>query len=250
MIRLETQGEMARLVLDRPEVRNALAIAHWEEIAAKVAGLAGSPVRLLVVSGAGGAFCAGADLAEFPLLQTDEAAQPRFRAAMGAAMDAVLALPIATLAHVQGPCFGAGVALAMACDLRVASKEARFAITPAKIGIGYPQGDIARLVSLVGPGWAARLLFTGSPIDAATAERIGLIESVVGGGEADQLIADLLACDPGSIAMLKRGIALAEGGIARDDEQDRRFDSLFGSPALVERLSRRSAGRALPPTAR
>ena len=244
MIHLSIDDGIARLTLDRPEARHALSIAGWERLAALVEQVRGTEVRLLVVSGTSGAFCAGADLSEFTEIQANEAMRTRFRLAMRQALDALRDLPIATLAVIDGPCFGAGVALAMACDIRVASVDARFAITPAKMGIGYPQEDVARLVSLVGPGWASRLLFTGSAIGAEEALRIGLVEQVDG---AEDLASEIAACDPASIAMLKRGIALAEQGVARDVEQDRRFDALFGSPLLAERLSQRRTGRALPP---
>lgn len=246
MIELSQDGPIARLVLDRPQVRNALAVRHWEALAEALAQVGESGARLLVLSGAGGAFSAGADLSEFTQLQADAQARTRFREAMGAAIEALAQLPIATIAWVDGPCFGAGVALAMAADLRIASPAASFAITPAKMGIGYPQGDIARLVALVRPGWAARLLFTGAPIDAASAERIGLIEGIE--DNPDALAEAILACDAGSIAMLKQGIRLARGGVASDARQDGAFDDLLGSPALAERLSRRRASRALPPS--
>jgi enoyl-CoA hydratase len=247
MIELSKDGPIARLVLNRPAARNALAIAHWEELADAAAQVARSDAQMLVVSGAGGAFSAGADLAEFPELQAGQAARLRFRTAMRAGIDALAALPMATLAWIDGPCFGAGVALAMAADLRVASPASRFAITPAKIGIGYPQEDVARLVSLVGPGRAARLLFTGDPVDAATAAQIGLIEAVAAQGECEAFIRTILACDPASIAMLKRGIGLARTGSVSDAGQDARFDDLFGSPLLADRLSQRRDGRVLPP---
>lgn len=247
MIGLEQDGAIAWLRLNRPAQRNALAVADWEALADRVEEVAASQARLLVLSGAGGAFCAGADLSEFAELQRDEEARRRFRTAMRRAMDGLAVLPIATLARVEGPCFGAGVALAMACDIRIAAPGARFAITPAKMGIGYPQEDVARLVRLVGPGWAARLLFTGDAIDAAQAERIGLVEGVEDQHGVDALVEALLACDPASVAMLKRGISLALQGTSQDEEQDRRFDALLGSDALAERLSRRAAARALPP---
>jgi len=247
MIELSQDGAVARLVLNRPEARNALAIRHWQALADAAAQVARSNARLLVLSGAAGAFSAGADLSEFPELQADEAARLRFRTAMRSGIDALAALPIATLAWIDGPCFGAGVALAMAADLRVASPASRFAITPARMGIGYPQEDVARLVNLVGPGRAARLLFTGDTADAATAERIGLIEAVAERRECEAFLQNILACDPASIAMLKRGIALAARGLAGDAEQDRRFDALFGSPVLAERLSHRRSRRVLPP---
>jgi enoyl-CoA hydratase/carnithine racemase len=247
MIKILHEGPIARLILDRPEARNALAVGHWEALARTLSQVRESDARLLVVSGAGSAFSAGADLTEFSELQADPAARTRFRLAMRGACEALAELPIATVAWIDGPCVGAGVALAMAADLRIASPAATFAITPAKIGIGYPQEDVARLVGLVGPGWAARLLFTGAPVDAATAERIGLIEAVVDQPGCEALVEAVLACDPCSIAMLKRGIGLARRGIASDEGQDSSFDALFGSPVLAERLSRRRAGRPLPP---
>jgi enoyl-CoA hydratase len=247
MIELSIHGPVARLVLDRPQVRNALATRHWQALAEAAARVAGSEAQVLVLSGAGGAFCAGADLSEFGQFQADEAARTCFRTAMRSGIEALAALPIATVAWIEGPCFGAGVALAMAADLRLAAPGARFAITPAKMGIGYPQEDLARLVDLVGPGWAARMLFTGEAIDADVAERIGLVEGVMNKDACESLVQSLLACDPGSIAMLKRGIALARRGVATDAEQDRRFDELLGSAELAERLSRRRASRPLPP---
>ena len=119
--------------------------------------------RLLVVTGDGGAFCAGADLADFAAMRGDERRSRASATTMRAALDALrdLADPDAS-PLIEGACYGAGVALAMACDLRIAAAGARFAITPAKIGISYPQEDVHRLVALVGPGQAARLLFTAA----------------------------------------------------------------------------------------
>jgi enoyl-CoA hydratase/carnithine racemase len=229
MFRLTRDGEVARLLLDRPEARNAIPAAGWAELA-RLAGEA-ADARLLIVSGAGGAFCAGADLSDFPTLQRDQAARRRFREDMRAALDALGSLAIPTIALIDGPCFGAGVALAMACDLRIATPSARFAITPAKIGISYPQEDVRRLVQLVGPGQAARLLLTALPIDGAEAARIGLAELYdISEGP---IVAAILANDRDSIATLKQAIAL---GRRSDAEQDRLFDDLIGGPALTERL--------------
>lgn len=248
MIDLHIQGSLARLTLRRPEARNALAVRHWHDLAGVLGEIAGCSAHVLLVAGAGGAFSAGADLGEFDTFLDDPATRAGFRQAMRAALDGIAALPLATLAWIDGPCFGAGVALAMTCDLRVASPAARFAITPAKIGIGYPQEDVARLVALVGPGWASRLLFTGAAIDAATAERIGLVEGLA--DAPDALIDQIAANDPASIAMLKRGVRLAGQGRATDDGQDARFDALLGSDVLRDRLSRRRAERGLPPAGR
>lgn len=234
MFRLEQQEGVATLTLDRPQARNAIPLSGWNELAGKIAEVEGSKALLLVVTGAGSAFCAGADLSDFALLQSDEAARARFREEMRAALDALRGLPMPSVAAVDGSCYGAGVALAMACDLRMAGAAARFAITPAKYGISYPQEDVHRLVELVGPGQAARLLFTGAAIDAAEAARIGLVEFADGGLEA--VIGVLLANDRDSLAALKVGIRLAAQGRRSDTGQDRSFDSLFTGAELARRL--------------
>jgi enoyl-CoA hydratase/carnithine racemase len=227
MFRLIHDGGVARLTLDRPEARNAIPAAGWGELAALLGGVEG---RLLIVAGAGGAFCAGADLNDFSALRGDEGARIRFRETMRAALDALRALPMPTVARIDGPCYGAGVALALACDLRVVGPDARFAITPAKIGVSYPQEDVHRLVALVGPGQAARLLFTATSIDAAEAIRLGLAELA----ELDE--AAILANAGASLAELKRAIALAGAGVRSDPEQDRRFDALIDGEELSRRL--------------
>lgn len=218
MFRLVQDGDVARLTLDRPEARNAIPAAGWAELARLLAGVEG---RLFVVQGAAGAFCAGADLGDLAALPRPD---------MRAALDTLRDLPMPTIACIEGPCYGAGVALALACDLRVAGRQARFAITPAKIGVSYPQEDVHRLVALVGPGQAARLLFTAASIDGAEAIRIGL-------AELDALDeAAILANDAASLAELKRSIRLATDGVRADPEQDRRFDALLGGEAVARRL--------------
>lgn len=238
MFALDIDGPVARLLLDRPEARNAIPLAGWDALAVRLAEAEASEARLLIVEGAGGAFCAGADLGDFPALRGDEAARARFRLAMRAAFDRLAGLRLPSIAAIGGPCYGAGVALALACDLRLAGDGARFAITPARMGISYPQEDVARLVALVGAGQAARLLLTGSAIDAEEALRIGLVEARL--GEADAIVEAVLACDPASHAALKRGIRLAAAGVPVDEGQDAAFDALFGSDALAERLAARA----------
>src|SRR3546814_14215523 len=127
-------------------------------------------------------------------------------------LDTLRDLPIPTIALVEGACFGAGVALAMACDWRVAGPGARFAITPAKLGIAYPQEDVHRLVSLVGVGQAARLLFGAQSIDAEEAARIGLVEVAASGDVADalrDLASAVIANAPPTPRALHPGVGMA-----------------------------------------
>ena len=235
MFDLTLDGPVARLRLDRPEARNAIPASGWADLAQRCAEAAASAARVLVVAGSREAFCAGADLADFPAFATDPRSATAFRLVMRKGLDALRDLPLATIAAVEGPCYGAGVALAMACDIRAAGPDARFAITPAKFGISYPQEDVARLVALVGPGQASRLLLGAGSIDSAEAARIGLVELV--GDEVDALAEAICANSAESVAVLKRAIRLAAAGASRDEEQDRRFDAMFGSSDFRERLA-------------
>lgn len=239
MFELSVEGSLARLRLSRPEARNAIPADQWEPLAAAARHAVARGARLLILEGSREAFCAGADLADFASFTDDPAAVARFRAAMRAGIDGVAELPIATIGFIEGPCFGAGVALAMACDIRVATEGARFAITPAKFGISYPQEDVARLVALVGPGQAARLLLGAQTIDAAEALRIGLVDLGPDGAEPalHALTSAILANSAQSIGALKARLGLAARGVSSDEGQDRSFDALFGCDEFAARLA-------------
>jgi enoyl-CoA hydratase/carnithine racemase len=239
MFDLSIDVPIARLSLGRPEARNAIPLSGWAELA-DAAQEAAAKARVLILSGVpGGVFCAGADISDFDGFQADPAARSRFREAIRHGLDTLRGLPIPTIALVEGACYGAGVALAMACDIRIAGGDAQFAITPAKLGISYPQEDVHRLVSLVGPGQAARLLLSAGSIDGGAAQRIGLTELYVemgATGEATRLALAIAANDPDSLEVLKKAIGLASAGIRRDEGLDRAFEDLLGSDALAERL--------------
>jgi enoyl-CoA hydratase/carnithine racemase len=245
MFALTLDGPVASLRLDRPEARNAIPVSAWADLAKACAEAESGGARLLILSGSGQAFCAGADLSDFPSLVDDPAAATAFRHAMRAGLDGLADLTIATIAAIEGPCYGAGVALAMACDIRVAGLQARFAITPAKFGISYPKEDVARLVALVGPGQASRLLLGAGVIDSAEAARIGLVELVAPDldSAAGSLAEAMLANSAESIAVLKRAIRRAGEGAAGDESQDRSFDDLLGSADFRARLSALRPGR-------
>jgi enoyl-CoA hydratase/carnithine racemase len=233
MFDLRIENNIARLTLDRPEARNAITVEEWRALAT-VAAEAGQRASALVLRANGTAFCAGADISEFARFAGDEEARANFRRAMREGIEALAGLPIPTIAAIDGACYGAGVALAMACDVRIAGRAASFAITPAKFGIGYPQEDVSRLHGFVGPGQAARLLLSAAAIDAAEAVRIGLVEVLAEeGAAAAAVMAGMMAAnDPESIAMLKQALRLASAGRHSDEGQDLRFDRLLGSERL------------------
>lgn len=222
MISHEISGPVARVRLDNHATRNALGIGDWDAIADAVAAVAASDARVLLLTG-GKAFCSGSNLGELATLAENPAGRAPFRLAMRRAMDPLRAIPIPTIAVIDGDCFGGGVALALACDIRIASHAARFAVTPAKLGVSYPQEDVARLVAAVGRGQAARLLFGAVTIDAAEAARIGLVEVLAESAEVEaHVLANAIAANaPTSIAQLK-AILGSDGG-----RYDPAFDQAF-----------------------
>ncbi|WP_294323214.1 enoyl-CoA hydratase/isomerase family protein [uncultured Sphingomonas sp.] len=229
MIDCTRDGAVATLWLARGGARNALPIAGWRELADRIVDLGASDVRAVVIaSREPGVFSAGADIAEFAELQHDPARRTLFRESLSAAIEGVARLPMPVIAAVNGGCFGAAVALALACDLIVAGDGARFAIPPARLGILYPPADVARLVAAVGRGQAARLLYTGDAIDADEAFTIGLVHRR--GGDAHALAARIAANAPGAVRGLKLAIDAIPGGEAR-------FDAAFGGAELAEGLA-------------
>ena len=178
MFDLTLDGAVARLRLDRPEARNAIPVHGWALLAHRCGEAARSGARLLILSGnARGLLRRRRPRGFSGLRRPIRQARRRFRRLMRAGLDAAARPADRRRSRaIEGPCYGAGVALAMACDIRVAGPGARFAITPAKFGISYPQEDVARLVALVGPGQASRLLLGAGTIDSAEAARIGLVE--------------------------------------------------------------------------
>ncbi|MEV5430430.1 enoyl-CoA hydratase-related protein [Streptomyces sp. NPDC052701] len=169
---------VATVVVRNPAKRNAMTAAMWRALPPLLDALAGDAgVRALVLTGEGGTFCAGADIATLRG-SAEEAQELSVRAE-----EALAAFPKPTLAVVRGHCVGGGAQLAVACDLRFAEEGALFGVTPARLGVVYPASATRRLVSLVGPATAKYLLFSGELIDAGRALRTGLVDEVLPGDE-------------------------------------------------------------------
>ncbi|MGC3001255.1 enoyl-CoA hydratase/isomerase family protein [Streptomyces sp. G35A] len=176
---------VATVVIRHPAKRNAMTAAMWAALPPLLDALAGDPgVRALVLTGAGGTFCAGADIST---LRGSPLEAQRLSVA---AEEALAAFPKPVLAAIRGDCVGGGAQLAAACDLRFTERGARFGVTPAKLGIVYPASATRRLVSLVGPATAKYLLFSGELIDAERALRTGLVDEVLPEGELERRVAE------------------------------------------------------------
>ena len=153
-------------------------------------------VRVLVVTGAGPSFCAGADIAD--LLSGPDPADPMavVRRDNLAAQAALRDFPKPTIAMIRGHCIGGGVELAACCDLRFSDPTGVFGVTPAKVGIVYTPSSTKALIDLVGPAMTKYLLFSGELIDASTALRAGLVDQLVAADDLEAEVhrfADVLA---------------------------------------------------------
>lgn len=189
-IRVTRDGPIATIWLDRPEKRNAMSYAMWSQLQVAAESLSADPgVRVVVLRGRGAHFCAGADITELSVERPP--GQRSFAQANLDAESVLAALPKPTVAFIDGDCIGGGCALAIDCDLRIATVTARFGITPAKLGIVYPSASLERATSLLGPSVTKRLLFTGELIDAGEARRIGLVDEVVDAAEGHDRLATL-----------------------------------------------------------
>lgn len=192
-IRLEREGQIATVVLNRPQQRNAINYAMWGELRELARSLDADPdVRVIVFTGAGeGAFSAGADISEFETRRNDSKSARAYAEQFEGALEAVAAIGKPTLSLIRGFCVGGGLELATMTDLRIASDDARFGVPIAQLGILVGHTEMRGLVALVGPGPAMNLLLTARLINAAEALRIGLVTETVTAADIEQHTYDL-----------------------------------------------------------
>jgi enoyl-CoA hydratase/carnithine racemase len=247
---------VATVTINRPARRNALNRAAWRDLAGSFRALAATPeVRLVILTGAGGHFCAGADISEFPQWRADSAGGALYEREVEAAYDAIRALPQPSVAAIAGYCAGGGCAIALCCDFRVMHKGARFGIPAAKLGTVYTIEECRLLLVTVGLANAKRILYGGALFDAAAAREMGFADRVVDGdvvASATQFAAEMSANAPLALSGTKAILqALAYGDAERRREELRALirraldsaDYREGAAAFLEKRSPRFVGR-------
>lgn len=235
------EGVIGWLVINRPERRNALSGAIWAAIPEAVAALAAHPeVKVIVVRGAGQeAFAAGADISEFGENRSGAAEAKLYEARNLAAFGAIQACEKPVVAMIAGFCIGGGLAVALACDMRIASEGASFALPPARLGLAYPLEGLRQLLAAVTPAVAKDLIFTARRVAAAEALDLGLVGRVVPlralEGETRTLAAAMAENAPLTMAAAKRMIgALVSGGEIDRAEMDALAARCFDSADYAE----------------
>ena len=207
-ILLEREGPLATITLNRPDKLNALSTQLERELGAALRGL--GDARVLIVRGAGRAFCAGADTDELDVA-TPAAALDYYRRT-GDVYEQLAALPIPSIAQIHGWCVGGGLELALACDLRVATPDARFWFPEVERGILPSSGGTARVTRAVGPALARRLILLGEKHDAPTALRLGLIHELGDAALVATWAETLASRSPAAMQIARIAIAVAADG--------------------------------------
>jgi enoyl-CoA hydratase len=201
-IRTERRGGALWIRVHRPEARNALTFAMYDRIATACRDADADPsIRAVVLTGSGDAFVAGTDISQF--VDFTEASQAlEYEHRMDDWLGAIEAVRVPTIAALRGPVVGGGLAIAAACDLRVAAPSARFGVPVARtLGNCFSAANLVRLAALVGLGRVKELVLTARLIDAQEARSIGLVSEVVAAEDAldariDELVEQLASYAP------------------------------------------------------
>ncbi len=205
---MERQGAIVIWTIDRPEAKNALDHATLNELVDAVSDAGRDrALRAAVLTGEGHVFISGGDLRE--LRDRNTAADAEGFSELGWNLTVAMAeLPFPVVCAMPGPAIGGGAEIALACDMRVADVRAKVSFKQARMGVTTAWGTVPRLVSLVGAGTAARLLYAGHEIGAAEAKLIGLVDEVTENGLARTTAlawaADIAEGSPSAIANMKR----------------------------------------------
>ncbi|WP_099023016.1 enoyl-CoA hydratase/isomerase family protein [Mycolicibacterium palauense] len=238
-VRTHDDGAVRTIVLDRPEVRNAIDIPLRLELADALEHAdADAGVRVIVLTGAGSTFCSGGDISTMQLMSEAEA-MDRAQLAQRV-IRAIWKTPKPVIAAVEGAAFGAGAALAAACDRVVAASDARFATTFTNVGLAGDMGAFASLPRRVGVARARQMLLLPEPIGAEPAAAWGLVDAVVAPGEALAVAradAHRLAAGPAeAYGVIKELLAVAPSLHPLDvlDREAAHQARLFGSADFAE----------------
>jgi enoyl-CoA hydratase/carnithine racemase len=243
------------VTIDRAAKKNALTLSMWQALATVFSRESRLPsTRVIVLSGAGPDFCAGADIGEFGDLRGGGTARG-YEAANSAAFRAIRLSPVPTIASIAGICFGGGFGVAAACDLRIASLDARFSVPAARLGLAYPQDAMQDIVRACGAQTAKYLAFSAARLTADQAREAGiLLETVADRVALSARVAEIAAAiarnAPLSIRASKASIAAVESRAPEDAARarelgDATFDSADyreGRAAFAERRPPRFQG--------
>ena len=190
---MEKDGPIGWLIFNRPDKRNAVGIETWQLMPEYAKDLAADDaIRVVILRGAGEqAFVAGADISQFKDRRRNMDDEAEYRRIGAQGREALAALSKPLLAMIHGYCVGGGVSIAIGCDIRIASDDARFGIPAARLGLGYHYSGMEQLMALIGPSYTKEIFFTArTDWSAQDALRMGLVNQVVPKAELETFTRD------------------------------------------------------------
>lgn len=237
-VKLERQGNLATLTLNRPERRNSINVQVLQGMAQAFAELADdSSVRVLTVRGAGRVFCAGIDLQEAERLEADRSVN-----SLEQVYHQLEQLPFPTVAAVQGAAIAGGLQLALHCDFRIAAQGCKFGMTNGRVGLTIPFDLARKLVEIAGSSNTSYLLLTGQLVDSQRALEMSLVQQIVADDQLDETVrafaAQLADNAPLSMRAMKAIIRRCESAAfnAYHEDLDRFNAQVLASTDLKEGL--------------
>lgn len=240
-IQTSKQDAIVTVTLSRPEVHNALSLSTWRTLTQVFREFASEQsIRVIVLRGAGErAFSAGADIREFPAVRMGQAAASAYDRAVADALLAVQQVPQPVIVVIQGIAVGGGLELAVACDIRIASEEARLGLPLGRLGVMPGLTEVEALLRLMPPGKVIELVFRGELLSATEALQWGLVTEVVPAVELENCLTGwirrLLAMSPDTLRATKAVTRLARIGATEGDATYQELlGQVYSGPAFQE----------------
>uniref|UniRef100_UPI00404876EB enoyl-CoA hydratase n=1 Tax=Orrella sp. TaxID=1921583 RepID=UPI00404876EB len=230
------------IIFNNPDRHNAIGFSMWQAIAALTSDFDKDPdIRVVVTRGAGGkAYVSGADISEFDDKRGDKQAIEMYNQTSKQATDGLQRLSKPTIAMIEGYCIGGGLALALACDIRIAAQNSRFGVPAAKLGLGYEYEGVKTLMDIVGPSFAKEIFYTARQFNAVEAAQMGLVNRVVATEELNREVLQyahtIVENAPLTISSIKTIVAEALKEESRRDRQlcDKVVNRCFASSDYIE----------------
>jgi enoyl-CoA hydratase/carnithine racemase len=246
------------VTFNQPAKRNAMSLEMWTGLAEILDEFQeDNSVRVVIVTGAGNkAFVSGADISQFEKNRANADAQQEYERLTSAGRAKFQSFPKPIIARIRGFCLGGGLAIAMSADIRIAAADSQFGIPAARLSIAYAPESVRRLINLVGPAHARMILYSARRIDAAEAERIGLINKMVQDEELNDYVLDLARTIADNAPLSVAASKLTINEMLKDESQrdmgaiERMMETCFnsadykeGRTAFMEKRAPRWQGR-------
>jgi enoyl-CoA hydratase len=218
----EIDGPIGWMTFNKPERRNAVSLDMWEAVPEILYRFENDPsVRVIVLKGAGDkAFVSGADISQFEQARSSEEANAHYDRVSEQASKALAECGKPTIAMIRGYCIGGGLAIAIGCDIRIATDASKFGVPAARLGVGYGAAGVKKLMSLVGPSFTKEIFFTARHFSAAEARVMGLVNRVVTNAELEDYTRSYCSIIADNAPMTMQTLKCTVAEVSRGHEAD------------------------------